>query len=366
MSAKLPEPPSSYSQTWASQTLRLLERALTTITGIQTTLSELPTTYQPLDATLTALAAANWAANAIPIGTGADTLSQTVFAANTFPARGSTGNLVAKVISDDALAFVAAANDAAMRAELGLGTMATQAAADYVTLATAQNITGYKRFLSGSGDNFSATFEGNGGTQVVALGNVSGVPTISAYTSGFAAPTTLQLQNHGGALNIGGNTAVTGALSCTGNATLGDASTDTVDVKGRIFGSNLHDNAAGLSGASYIGSGTYTPTITGVTNVAATTAYVCQYLRVGNVVTVSGRIAVDATTVTTTTEVRISLPIASEFIAVGNLGGTGVYEFNFEPVRIYADAVNNEAFFQFLPQNTANQTLVFHFTYVVL
>jgi hypothetical protein len=60
-----------------------------------------------LDATLAALAAANWVANAIPIGSGADTLSQVTFAANTFPARASTGNLVAKTITDFGLSLVA-------------------------------------------------------------------------------------------------------------------------------------------------------------------------------------------------------------------------------------------------------------------
>jgi len=74
--------------------------------------------YQPLDATLTALAAADWAANALPIGSGANTVAQVSFAANTFPARGSSGNLVVKSISDNALSFVAAANYAAMRAAL--------------------------------------------------------------------------------------------------------------------------------------------------------------------------------------------------------------------------------------------------------
>lgn len=64
-------------------------------------------TFQPLDATLTALAANNWAANSVPIGSGADTVSQVAFAANTFPARASTGNLVAKAITDQALTLLA-------------------------------------------------------------------------------------------------------------------------------------------------------------------------------------------------------------------------------------------------------------------
>lgn len=80
---------------------------------------------QPVDATLTALAAANWAANAVPIGSGADALSQTTFAANTFPARSSSGNLVAKTITDFGLSLVDDAAASNARTTLGLDTAAT-------------------------------------------------------------------------------------------------------------------------------------------------------------------------------------------------------------------------------------------------
>jgi hypothetical protein len=73
---------------------------------------------QGSDATLTALAGANWAANALPIGTGADTLAQTAFAASTFPARASSGNLVAKAITDFGLSLVDDADAATGRATL--------------------------------------------------------------------------------------------------------------------------------------------------------------------------------------------------------------------------------------------------------
>lgn len=79
-----------------------------------------------LDQTLAALAAANWALDTIAIGTGADTVGQVSFAANTFPAKASTGNLVAKAITDFGLSLVDDANAAAGRATLGLGTAATQ------------------------------------------------------------------------------------------------------------------------------------------------------------------------------------------------------------------------------------------------
>lgn len=90
---------------------------------------------QPLDGTLTALSAANWAANAIPIGTGADTLAQTSFAANTFPARSSAGNIAAKTITDYGLSLVDDPDAATARTTLGLGTVATLASDTDGTLA---------------------------------------------------------------------------------------------------------------------------------------------------------------------------------------------------------------------------------------
>lgn len=78
--------------------------------------------YQPIDATLTAFAALTIAANSITIGSGADAFSQTSFAANTFPARASTGNLEAKSITDNGLSLVAAADYSAMRTLLGIDT----------------------------------------------------------------------------------------------------------------------------------------------------------------------------------------------------------------------------------------------------
>lgn len=91
--------------------------------------------FQPLDGTLTALASLMIAANSLSIGTGADAFSQTSFAANTFPARASSGNLVAKAITDFGLSLLDDADASAGRTTLGLGTVATLASDTDGTLA---------------------------------------------------------------------------------------------------------------------------------------------------------------------------------------------------------------------------------------
>lgn len=94
--------------TWANTQTFTVAPVFTDASGTRSALGlVIGTNVQAYDATLAALAAANWAANAIPIGSGADTLSQVSFAANTFPARASTGNLVAKAITDNALLLLA-------------------------------------------------------------------------------------------------------------------------------------------------------------------------------------------------------------------------------------------------------------------
>jgi len=115
-----------------------------------------------------------------------------------------------------------------------------------------------------------------------------------------------------------------------------------------------------------IESGTYTPTVAGLANVDATTANECQYMRVGNVVTVSGRIQVDATASGTLTTVRCSLPIASTFTNEWNLGGAGSYKATFSTNVIFSIyAGSNYAEFRCYPTTTGNMLVPFSFTYQI-
>jgi hypothetical protein len=104
-----------------------------------------------------------------------------------------------------------------------------------------------------------------------------------------------------------------------GLGTLGPAC--TLDVNGGISTARTGVTSPATTDGN-IFSGTYTPSLTNATNVAASTAHVCQYMRVGNVVTVSGRVDIDPTTASTATSLGMSLPIASNITAFTQLGGT--------------------------------------------
>jgi len=112
-------------------------------------------------------------------------------------------------------------------------------------------------------------------------------------------------------------------------------------------------------------SGTYTPTLTNVANVAASTAYSCQYSRVGSVVTVSGEVDIDPTTTLTLTQLGISLPIASNLTATNELGGTSADDLG-TAARVAGDATNNRAEVRMTPVDVTNRRFSFTFTYRIL
>lgn len=140
----------------------------------------------------------------------------------------------------------------------------------------------------------------------------------------------------------------------------------TVLPDGRVFGTALHNNAGAVTGATnqYIASGTYTPTLTGVANVDSTTARQCQWMRVGNVVTVSGSASID-TTAATTTALGVSLPIASNlantFNLAGNCGGV-----NNPSGVIYGDVTNDRAELSYLAAGASAEEVSFLFQYLVI
>lgn len=115
-----------------------------------------------------------------------------------------------------------------------------------------------------------------------------------------------------------------------------------------------------------LSSGVYTPTLTGVTNVAASTAFQCQYLRVGSVVTVSGKVSVDPTA-TGLVQLGISLPVPSNIGAAEDCGGTAFASgIAGQGAAILGDAANNRAEMDWIAVDVSNQAMFFSFAYRII
>lgn len=109
-------------------------------------------------------------------------------------------------------------------------------------------------------------------------------------------------------------------------------------------------------------SGTYTPTLTNSANIAASTAYQCQYMRLGNAVTVSGRVSIDPTAAGLI-QMEMTLPVSSDinnncFGAIANAFGDAGY--------IGPDNAGNRARVISTVADIANREYGFTFTYLVV
>lgn len=114
-------------------------------------------------------------------------------------------------------------------------------------------------------------------------------------------------------------------------------------------------------------AGTYTPTLTNVANLDASTAYQCQWSRVGKIVTVSGKVDVDPTTTVTATQLGISLPVASNLGAQEDCAGSAFASgIAGQGAAIRGDAANNRAEMAWIATDVTNQPMYFTFQYEVI
>lgn len=114
--------------------------------------------------------------------------------------------------------------------------------------------------------------------------------------------------------------------------------------------------------------GIYTPTLTNVANVAGSTAFACQWQRVGNVVTVSGRIDIDPTAASVNTEIGLSIPVPSNFASdAACCGSASPWAIAGVSAAILGDSVNDRAVLKYLnAADVAARAWFFHFTYLVI
>ena len=132
------------------------------------------------------------------------------------------------------------------------------------------------------------------------------------------------------------------------------------DVGGNLSLSNVTDCANGAT----ICSGSYTPTCTLSTNAAACTVQVAKYTRLGNIVTVSSFVAIDPTTGGIATQIRLTVPILSNFTGDNDCNGSGSSSAS-EGTIIRSNSANDDCQFDLIPTSASNANYSYIYQYVI-
>lgn len=122
----------------------------------------------------------------------------------------------------------------------------------------------------------------------------------------------------------------------------------------------------GITNGTGLSSGTYVPTLTNGTNVDSSSASAFHWLRVGNVISVAGRIAVDPTTSSVATVVGISIPVSSTFSTTAQADGPAAAQAVAETGVITSGIAVNRVDLNFLAATTASHVIAVSFIYDVL
>ena len=225
-------------------------------------------------------------------------------------------------------------------------------------------------------------------------GNIEFQTKSTTTTAGSAAsPVTTFLLNKNGRIAMG-----LGASSITPTAYLhltnGSASANTAPLKFYLTGAavmgtpeagaieavvdtiyytgndvNRRKIALVTSGSPFLASGIHTPTATTGTNVTASTPGQTQYMRVGNTVTVSGYIEITCTTGGSSSQVDITIPVASGFTTSTQLSGTIIESVTGATAGIgilTSDDTNDRATILFTPRTTGSLSYRFTYSYQIL
>ena len=140
-----------------------------------------------------------------------------------------------------------------------------------------------------------------------------------------------------------------------------------ISTDGRVYGTALHNNANPVTGTinQYIASGTFTPTYTASTNASTGTAFQNQWMRVGNVVTVSGTVTVTPLAAGSPFLWTLSLPIPSTLGSYGLSGAATTSNSNVSGASVYAQGGSMAGFTAMPATNALPVTFTFTYTYTV-
>lgn len=174
--------------------------------------------------------------------------------------------------------------------------------------------------------------------------------------------------------------AISGDLN-TGISQINSLGADTISIiAGGIakltartyeLSASIH-NTSGATGNHLnpsVGSGAYSPALSNSVNIASSFIGAFQWLRVGNVITVSGSIDITPTANATVTSVEIALPAPTVVVGAGAIAGAASsLNGSLNPTGIIGSisAVPNvRAKLAFVSGSTTNWTWLIHFTYLV-
>jgi hypothetical protein len=148
------------------------------------------------------------------------------------------------------------------------------------------------------------------------------------------------------------------------------AAADTSEGNTRAAADTAEAAARAAADAAILGLfswGTYTPAITNQINVNSSAGGVCQWIRVGNVVTVSGKVAIDHSSVSLF-RIGVSLPIASAIDYIGQLAGavSAMIVGGASSGVVRADVANDRAEMTCFPFDNTDTDWFFTFTYLIV
>lgn len=313
---------------------------------------------------------------------------------NNFAAFNGTTGLILKDSGSSSASFLGSGQALAMTGDvtapstgLSTGTIATTLA-NVGTAGTYTKITFNAKGLETSGSSAvlaSADYANQGTTTTVLHGNAAGNPSWGAVDLSTDVTGSLP------AASVAGTALVAAAIGTTvqaydadlttwagitpganvgtflatpSSANLRAALTDETGTGAAVFADAPSINAP-TSPAGTVYSGTYTPTIGAVTNVAATNARKCQYMRVGNYVHVAGQCDIDPTA-TGFTRFSITLPVASNLATIYDLGGSGATDNTAsQAVLMQGDVAGDSVDAYWQATSAALQQITFSFGYEV-
>lgn len=235
-------------------------------------------------------------------------------------------------------------------------------------------------------DQNAATFvpiinnsNGSAATASLTLTNITNFSALASFETLAASFTTSGIReadkavirsNKVNGMNVGTFNATPLGLWTNNTLKFSIASGGTVTASSLAGTGNrlVQANSSGdMSATLTVASSTYTPTLSNTTNVSGSTAYVTGYYRIGNMVTVAGKIDIDPTAAAgADTVLGVTLPIASNLAAEEDLGGTAAsHVATTVAVRIYGDPTNDRATFRFPAGTDTNDSYSFQFSYQV-